>query len=359
MPASTDRPFAPARGRIYLDAATYGLPPHDTIRAMRRALRQWQQGTGHWIEDFDKAADPARDSFAQLIGTTPDEVATIPAVSVGVGLIAQSLRPGDEVVVTEDEFTSVLFPFLVAERRGVRVRPVPLGGLPDAIGPSTTLVATSLVQMQTGRAAPIVDIVAAARAHGTRILVDATQSVPVTPLPVAMGDLDYLVAAGYKHLLCPRGASFLYVRRDHWDELEPLDANWRSAVPAYGHYFGGPLELAEGAHRFDVSHAWISWIGARESLRYLVERQEDGSLGRVRAYAAALAEGLGVPDPGTTLVCVRADDDRGLAAAARRARIKGSMRGGALRLSPHLHTTDEDIERAIDALRPYVSGPAA
>lgn len=359
MQASIGSAFAPARGRIYLDAATYGLPPRDTIAAMRRALRQWQTGVGHWIDDFDSAADPARDSFAQLIGTTPDEVATIPAVSVGVGLVAQSLRPGDEVVVTIDEFTSVLFPFLVAARRGVRVRQVPLGGLPDAIAPSTTIVATSLVQMQTGRAAPIADIVRAARRHGTRILVDATQSVPVTPLPVPIGDIDYLVAAGYKHLLCPRGVSFLYVRRDHWDQLEPLDANWRSAVPAYGHYFGGPLELAAGAHRFDVSHAWVSWIGARESLRLLAAWQADGSIGRVRGHAAALAEGLGVTDPGTTLVCVRTDDDRGLERAVRRARIKGSMRGGALRLSPHLHTTDEDVRTAVEALRPFVSGPAA
>lgn len=359
MQASIDSVFAPARGRIYLDVATYGLPPRDTIRAMRRALRQWASGTGHWIEDFDRAADPARDSFARLLGTTADEVATIPAVSVGVGLVAGSLHPGDEVIVPADEFTSVLYPLLVTERRGVRIRQVPLDALPDVLGPSTTLVATSLVQMQTGRAAPIEDIVRAARPHGTRILVDATQAVPVTPLRVPIGDIDFLVAAGYKHLLCPRGASFLYVRRDHWDGLEPLDANWRSAVPAYGHYFGGPLELAEGAHRFDVSHAWMSWIGARESLRLLVDWQADGSLGRVREHAVALATGLGVPDPGTTLVCVRTEDDQGLRCAVRRARIKGSMRGGALRLSPHLHTTDEDVDRAVTALRPFVSGPAA
>lgn len=356
---SVESAFAPARCRVYLDAATYGLPPTDTIRAMRRALRQWQAGTGHWIDDFDAAADPARASFAELIGAGEDEVATIPAVSVGVGLVAQALRPGDEVVVPVDEFTSVLYPFLVAERRGIRVRTVALADLATAIGPGTTLVATSLVQMQTGRAAPIADVVRVARAHGARILVDATQSVPVTPLPVPIGDIDVLVAAGYKHLLCPRGASFLYVRRGTWDDYQPLDANWRSAVPAYGHYFGGPLELAEGAHRFDVSAAWMSWIGARESLRLLVGWQADGTLGRVRAHAAALARGLGVPDPGTTLVCVATDDDAGLARAIRAARIQGSIRGGALRLSPHLHTTDADIARAVEVIGPFVTGGPA
>ncbi len=147
--------FDPAPGRTYLDVATYGLPPRDTVRALRRAIAAWQRGTGRWIEDWDSAAEACRASFAQLIGASTAEIATQPAVSVAVATIAASLRPGDEVVVPDNEFTSVLYPLLVAEQRGVRVRQVPLGGLPDAIHAGTTLVATSLVQMQTGIAAPL------------------------------------------------------------------------------------------------------------------------------------------------------------------------------------------------------------
>ena len=177
------------------------------------AVSAWQDGTGRWIEDWDSAAEACRASFATLIGARTAEIATQPAVSVAVATVAASLQPGDEVVVPDNEFTSVLYPLLVAEHRGVRVRQVPLGGLPDAIHAGTTLVATSLVQMQTGIAAPLGGILEAAGRHGARVLVDATQAIPMRPsLPSEIGAIDYLVCAGYKHLLCPRGVAFLYVR---------------------------------------------------------------------------------------------------------------------------------------------------
>jgi selenocysteine lyase/cysteine desulfurase len=351
--------FSPARGRIYLDAATYGLPPRPTVLAMRRAIAAWQAGTGRWIEDWDTAAEGARDSFAAILGVDRSEIATHPAASIGVGLVAASLRKGDEVVVPDDEFASTLYPLLVAERRGVRIRQVPLGGLPDAIRAGTTLVATSLVQMQTGRLAPLREIIEAARRHDARILLDATHAIPVTPIPGDIRDIDYLVAAAYKHLLCPRGTAFLYVRRDRQDDLQPVDANWRSTDLPYQRYFGGPLHLAPGAARFDVSHAWFSWVGARESLSLLAAWQQDGTLGLVRRHAARLAEGLGVPDPGSTLVCVRADDQDGLARALRTGRIRAGIRGTSLRLSPHLHNQPQELERAIEVLAPFVVGGPA
>ena len=115
--------FSPEPGIAYLDSATYGLPPEPTIRAMRTAIDGWQSGTADWQADWDRPAEAARSSFAHLIGTTPDRVSLQPAASVGVGLIAAALGPDDEVVVPADEFTSVLFPILVARERGTTVRP--------------------------------------------------------------------------------------------------------------------------------------------------------------------------------------------------------------------------------------------
>lgn len=346
--------FAPAAGIAYLDSATYGLPPDATLVAMREALSAWQGGTADWIEDWDRVGERARTAFGRLVGTDPANVANIPAVSVGVGMIAASLTSADDVVVPSDEFTSVLFPLLVARERGVSVREVPLEGLEEAIRPGTTLVAFSLVQMQTGRLARLGAVLDRAASVGARTLVDATQGVPLIPLGTAIDRIDYLVAAAYKHLLCPRGVAFMTISAEGRGEIPPILANWRAADRPYGRFFGGPLTLADDAARFDVSLAWLPWIGAAASLELLATWSAAGALREPLVLAERLAGLLGLPWGGGPLVCAPIRDREGAQAALAAARVRAAVRGDAIRMSTHVYTSDEDIVRAADALRPFV-----
>ena len=345
--------FRPGDGITYLDTATYGLPPRATVEALEAAIRAWQAGTGDWINDWDEPTDQAPLDFATLIGAPADTIATIPAASVGTGLVAGSLGPGDEVVTPADEFTSTLFPLLVAKERGAVIREVAFDDVAGSIGPATRLVGVSLVQMQTGRVADIGAIVDAAERHGARVLLDATQGIPFVPLDGVIDRIDYLVCSGYKHLLSPRGTAYLYVRRDRWNDLEPRNANWRSADQPYARYFGGPLTLAQDARRFDVSRAWFPWVGATASLRLLVEWQAAGAFGAVRNLAEGLARRLDVPWYGSSLVCAPLADGETARTELAAAGIRASVRGTAIRFAVHVYTTEQDLDRAADAITPF------
>jgi selenocysteine lyase/cysteine desulfurase len=348
--------FHPAEGITYLDTATYGLPPQATMDALDRALRAWQAGTGDWIADWDEPSDQAPRDFATLIGAGADEIAAIPASSVGTGLVAASLGSGDEVVVPADEFTSTLFPLLVAKERGAVIREVAFDEVAAAVTDSTRLVAFSLVQMQTGRVADLEAILAAAERHGARVLVDATQGVPFVDLEPVIGQIDYLVCSGYKHLLSPRGTAYLYVRRDRWDSLEPLNANWRAADAPFGRYFGGPLTLMPDARRFEVSRGWFPWVGATASLALLARWKTDGAFPAVLALAAGLAGRLGVPWYGSSLVCAPLGDGEAARTALAAAGIRASVRGTAIRFAVHVYTTEDDLDRAAAAIAPFQDG---
>src|SRR5919197_3665535 len=91
--------FEPAPGTIYLDAATYGLPPRPTLEVMRQALADWQAGTADWVSSWDRAGEVCRERFARLIGADQAAVALVPSASVGVGTIAASLGRDEEVVL--------------------------------------------------------------------------------------------------------------------------------------------------------------------------------------------------------------------------------------------------------------------
>ena len=351
--ASIRAQFWPGPGITYLDTATYGLPPQATVDALHRAELAWQAGTADWQSDWDIPSDQAPTDFAKLIGAPGNTIATIPAASVGTGLVAGMLGAADEVVVPADEFTSTLFPRLVAKERGATIREVAFDDMASSITPSTTLVALSLVQMQTGRVADLEAILQAAERHGTRLLIDATQGVPFVALGAVIDRIDYLVCSGYKHLLSPRGTAYLYVRPDRWEGLEPRNANWRAADLPFGRYFGGPLTLAPDARRFDVSRGWFPWLGATTSLRLLTEWQAAGAFGAVLELAKGLAERLAVPWYGGSVVCAPLADGEAARAALAAAGVRASVRGTAIRFAVHVYNTEADLDRAAEAIRPF------
>jgi selenocysteine lyase/cysteine desulfurase len=348
--------FRPGPGITYLDTATYGLPAQATVDAIHQAELAWQAGVADWQTDWDTPTDEAPRFFASLIGAPPDTIATIPASSVGTGLVAGMLAVGDEVVVPADEMTSTLFPLLVAKERGATIREVTFDEVASSVRPSTSLVAFSLVQMQTGRVADLDAILAAAEQHGARVLIDATQAIPFVPLEAFIDRIDYLVCSGYKHLLSPRGTAYLYVRRDRWDGLEPRNANWRAADVPFGRYFGGPLTLAPDARRFDVSRGWFPWIGATAALGLLAEWKAAGALAGVLDLAEALANRLAVQWYGGSLVCAPLEDGESARAALRSAGVRASVRGTAIRFAVHVYNTEADIDRATEAIAPFREG---
>ena len=315
---------------------------------MHENIEAWRAGSASWVDDWDTKAEIARAAFAALVGLPPLNIALIPSVSVGVGLIASMLEENDVVVVPDDEFTSVLFPVLVAARqRGVTVHAVPLENLVDAISAQTTLVAFSLVQSHSGRTADQTAVIDVARSVGARTLVDATHAIPFVDVDTRA---DFIVCAAYKHLLSPRGVGFLAVAQEQWDRLTPWMANWRSSSSPYTVYYGGPLDLAPGAARFDVSLAWFAWAGAAVSLSLLSDWKRQGFLTEPVYLARRIASRLGFSEPVGTLVSLPVEDAEVVRVQLGAANVKGAVRKGSVRLSTHVYNTVEQVDAAVTAL---------
>jgi selenocysteine lyase/cysteine desulfurase len=341
----------------YLDSATYGLPPRRAFAAFSEASDEWRHGRcgfDRWVG----AVDEARGAFARIVGTAPAEVAVGSVVSPFVGLIAASLPAGAEVLAPEEEYTSVLFPFLAQEQRGVKVRLVPLERLAEAIDARTDWVAFSAVQSLNGRVAPLAEIAAAAAHHGARTLVDATQAVGWLPFDASA--FDVTATGGYKWLLNPRGTAFMTIRPQLHEQVLPHAAGWCAAEEPTSALYGAPLRLAPDARRYDISPAWLNWVGAVPALE-LIERV---GVARIGAHDVALANlfraGMGLAPGDSAIVSVPAPEgalqrllDNG---------VRASGRGGRVRLAFHLYNDERDVERALDALRdsrPASSGAVA
>ncbi len=281
----------------------------------------------------------------------------LPAVSAGVGLIAASLTERDEVVVPDDEFRSLLMPLLVAEQaRGVRVRRVPFQKVAESIGPTTTVVATSHVRSNGGELQDIEAVADAARRFGAAVIVDTTHSAGLLRLDARRLGIDCVVAAAYKHLLCPRGVAFMRLSTASRLRPAPFLAGWRAAADPYSTYFGGTLDdLAVGGASYDVSLAWHAWVGARESLLTLTAVDAEAREHHAVGLANAAAEALGIVATGSTIIGARVrtspDETR---AVLRKAGIAAGFPAGEARFSFHMYNTAEDVELLVETVAPLL-----
>jgi selenocysteine lyase/cysteine desulfurase len=349
-PGSATSPLAEVHRQFnaevaYLDTATYGLAPRVATEAVIAAERARAAGCLS-MDHLDGCVARSREAFARLIGLPASQVAIGSQVSNLVGIVAASLPAGATVLVADGDFTSLLFPFLVARSRGVRVRSVPLERIAERIDPDVDLVAVSAVQSADGRVAGLDEICDAAQAHGARTFVDATQAAGWLALPADR--IDLIVAGGYKWLLGPRGTCFLAGNAEALAELSPLSAGWYAGQDVWNSIYGEPLRLATDARRLDSSPAWPCWAGQAPALELLA----DLGVPAVHAHNLSLANrfraGLGLPPGDSAIVSVAVPD--GTSRLLAEHGVAASVRAGRLRCSFHVSTRQSDVDRAVELL---------
>jgi selenocysteine lyase/cysteine desulfurase len=336
--------FAPVPG--YLNAATLGLPPTAVVEATREAITQWQLGRAT-AAGYDDSVQIARGLYAGLVGAPLDWVAVGSQTSVFAGLVAAALPDDAEVVCVSGDFSSMVFPFLAHADRGVRVRQVPLEDLAASVTPGTTLVAFSLAQSACGSLVDAADVVRAASEVGALTFCDLTQAAGW--LPVDATDYDITVCSAYKWLCQPRGTAYLTVRPELVPTIRPIHAGWYAGEDVWASCYGPQMHLAPDAGRFDVSPAWLSWVGAVPALQVM----SMVPTGVIRDHDVALADGLrarlGLAPAGRPVVSLTDPDGRIAARLGQRGAVVAS-RAGRVRIAFHVWNGEDDVELVADAL---------
>ena len=337
----------------YLNAGTNGPVPRRALEAAEAALRQQlEQGRSSrpWFEAQLERIDELRARVARVIGAPTEGVTITGSTTDGVNAVlnAVDLRPGDELLTSDEEHPGVLGPLATArETRGVTVRVVPFEELPGEVGPKTRMVMCSHVSWATGR---VVDTTALA-ATDALVALDGAQGLGAVPLDMAALGCDFYAASGQKWMCGPGGIGYLYVR----PELVPeLAAPWSGYHALADPQRGLEPALHDDARRlatgFPVPHH-IEW--AHTALDVL----EGPGLDRVHAAAIAGAErlagmvaerGVGVaPRGASTLVSFEVPDPESFTeqAATEGLVIRYIPNTPYVRASVGAWSSDDELER--------------
>lgn len=359
--------FPTTRHWIHLDAARKAPLPRCAEAAMQNFVRDVYAQGG--VEAYSVArVEEARAAVARLVGVAPGTLAFVKNTSEGLNIAAQGLglKPGDNVLLTDLDHENQIYAWRHLEARGVEIRWVPNreGRLPveafvERMDRRTRVVAVSYVTYNNGHRVNLPALAEACHARGVLVVVDGIQGLGIlgTPLP-ALG-VDILAAGAHKGLLGLNGTGILYCREDLIPAIQPPFAARSSMVPEQATQ--GELRLAPDAHRFEIGN--FNYIGLwviRRSAEFLAKIGLQHIEERVRTLTTALIgladrRRLSVRTPRAWeeragIVSIAIPDVEKTVARLRTQRIIVSAKDGALRVSPHVYNTEEELEKLIQAL---------
>jgi selenocysteine lyase/cysteine desulfurase len=329
--------------------------------------------------DFFEETEEARRLFARLIGGQPERVAIIPAVSYGIAIVARNtpVSAGQNIVLSEGQFPGNALAWRkLARKSGAELRTISApdsanraeewnARLLEAIVESTAVVALPQVHWTDGTCFDLESLGERAAAMGAAFIIDGTQSVGALPFELSKIRADAVICAGYKWLLGPYsiGAAWMGPR---YDAGEPLEETWigRAGSEDFRALVNYRDDYRPGAARFDVGEPsnFALMPMLIEGLKLVLEWTPAAIQQYCRAWLGAALEearslGFGVEADrwrASHLFGLRAPrglDLAALQAALQRSGVSVSLRGSALRVSPHVYNDDADREALLQVLR--------
>jgi cysteine desulfurase family protein (TIGR01976 family) len=377
----------------YFDGPGGTQVPRAVAEAMTDYLVRHNANT-HWAYPTSVETDTmlwsAREALADFLNATPHEIAfganmTTLAFHVGRA-IGRGLNIGDEIVITELDHHANVAPWqALAVERGITLVSVPLdtatgaldyAALVRAIGPRTRVLALGVASNALGTITHISQAVEKARRHGAVVFVDAVHYAPHALVDVQALDCDFLGCSAYKFYGPHVGV--MYARRE---VAAALDLPRLEPAPDEP-----PESLETGTQNHEGivgAGAAVDWLarlggssgGRRERLtgifgaihdhgEALLARMWDGlaAIDGVRLYGAK----PGVPRTPTVAFTVDGVSTEAVAlhlaargvfashgdfyAATVIARY-GRAPDGVVRAGCAIYTTEDEVERLLDAVR--------
>ena len=223
---------------IYLDSAASSQKPRQVIEAVVSYYERSHANVHRSIHTLGEEAtelyEGARDAVRSFVGArSREEIIFTRGTTEAINLVAQcvgrTLRPGDEIIVTEMEHHSNLIPWQMACRdHGAVLKAVPVIGegfldmeaFARLLSSRTRVVAAAHVSNVLGTINPVMEIVRRSHEAGALVLLDGAQGAPHLPLDLAAMGADFYVFSGHK-MLGPTGIGVLYGRREILETLEP------------------------------------------------------------------------------------------------------------------------------------------
>ncbi|MEM1358235.1 MAG: aminotransferase class V-fold PLP-dependent enzyme [Bacteroidota bacterium] len=360
----------------YLNGASRAPQLKSAAAAGRAALAWREENSSMPIPEFFGPVERIKTAFAKLINSEePQRVALIPAASYGIATAAKNvpLRKGQNIIIVADQFPSNYYAWAEkCKRTGAELRIIarPEAGSSDrwservlaAIDRDTAAVAIANIHWADGTLFDLGALRKRTDEVDAWLVIDGTQSIGALPFDVQTIRPDALIAGGYKWLMGPYGCGYAWYG-PRMDNGRPLEENWinRAGSEDFRNLVNYREEYRPLAGRYSVGEH-SNFIMAPMQIAGLEQVNEWGQ-DNIQAYCAHLWDAI-TPDLeslGVRIPAVRAQHLVGLRLPERikperlteelaKRSLTVSYRGDALRVSPNVYNTPEEMMQLLLAI---------
>lgn len=364
--------FAVTERYTYLNHAAVGVLPRSSLAAVETFVRGQAEGGVMGVYQIEARMPEFRAKVGAFIGASGAEVGILRNTGDGANVVALGLdwRPGDQIVLPDNEFPSNALPWLALRRHGVDIRLVRTAGerltpeaLERAMTARTRVVAVSWVSFADGYRHDLAGLAEVAHAHGALLCVDAIQGLGAFPLDVRACGIDVLYCGGAKWMLSLQGVSFVYVREPLIERFALGAPGWRSAADIWD-FLNYDQPYAADASRYEGGTP--NFVGAL-SLACAVDLLAAAGTERIAAHVLSLTDRLveGLGELGAQVLSLRGPgvssgvvtfafegrDSVELGRAIQRDGIITTWRANGIRVAPHGYNSPDDIDHLLERVR--------
>ena len=367
----SEKDFPTANKFVYLNAANVAL----MYSGAERIITEWiadvaQNGSNNFDDHAEENVfiDLHR-AAAHLINATTDDIAVGSSATELLCSLAWAVSPEKDqnVVSTEIVFPSTVYPWQrVANSTGCEIRLAKeknnfmhTDDIIALIDQKTAVVCISHVEYGNGQTFDLQLLAEAAKDHGTLLVVDATQSAGAIPIDVQICPVDALISGAYKWLCGPFGTAFMYLAPQLAETLEPGLVGFRSHKNMW-ELDASRINYPQTAKKFEFSTMafgcavgltraidFLNGVGVENIFQY--NRQlADILIAGLRSRDAVIISPLNDENRSSIVTAYFENiDSKGIITDLKAAQVFVSSRAGAIRFSPHLYNTAEDIDSAL------------
>jgi selenocysteine lyase/cysteine desulfurase len=329
---------------------------------------------------FDQTEELLRPEYAKLINVKElKRIVVIPSVSYGMANVAKNLQVdhSHNIVVAGDQFPSNVYPWMSLQKeKGVQLKTVEAPNvildrgkiwnerILDAIDMDTRMVALGNVHWADGTKFNLMEIRKRTRDVGALLVIDGSQSVGALPFDVERIQPDALICVGYKWMLGPYSMGLAYYG-SYFDKGNPVEESWMNrkdsedfaALVSYkDEYQPTSLRYEVGEHSNFILVPMMA--AALKQINQWKPENIQQYCAKITAKPIELLKeaGFWIEDEkfrGNHLFGIRLPKDKDIEKVKLRLqknKISVSVRGNAIRVSPHLYNSENDLLKLVKAV---------